>query len=348
MPGKVSHQQMDKSPKNILRWTGRVIGGLILLTLVLALAAATYEAIASARDKRKYPPPGKLVAVGGYRLHIYCTGEGSPTVVLDAGNTRSSLDWILVLPEVAKLTHVCSYDRAGLGWSDPGPTPRTSQQIIEELYSLLANAGLKGPYVLVGHSFSGVHLRLYASNYANEVVGMVLVDPAIPDIWLGLTHEQKKNRAARVRRLRVQAILARLGMMRLYASLVSRGVLKRPEAEMARLKKLPPEIQPIQLAIASQPKFFDAVASQMEFLPDSAAQVALTGPYGGMPLVVLTSNDAKPSIRLLHEGVARLSSNGKHIVAAKGGHYIQLDEPELVIDAIRQVVEAARATKRMR
>jgi len=121
-------------------------------------------------------PPGKLIDMGGYKLHINCMGAVSPTVILEAGLGSPQLVWDEVRSEIAKFTRVCSYDRSGLGWSEHGLQPRTSQQAIKELHILLEKAGVSGPYVLVGHSFGGYHVRLFASTYPDEVVGMVLVD----------------------------------------------------------------------------------------------------------------------------------------------------------------------------
>src|SRR2546430_2574221 len=147
------------------------------LTLVgLLLLGLSSQAIASAVDASHYPAPGKLVDIGGYRLHIHCTGTGSPTVILDAGLGGTSLDWSKVQPAVARFTRVCSYDRAGYGWSDTGPGPRTSQQIVKELHLLLMHAQISGPYLLVGHSVGGLNMRLYAYRYPHEVAGMVLLD----------------------------------------------------------------------------------------------------------------------------------------------------------------------------
>jgi pimeloyl-ACP methyl ester carboxylesterase len=143
---------------------------LIALIVVLAAGGATYEAIKAAGDATRYPARGQLVDLGGNRMHIHCVGQGSPTVVLDAGLGGFSLDWNLVQPELAATTRVCAYDRAGYGWSDPSPQPRTPRQIADELHTLLFTAGVKGPYVLVGHSAAGKHVRLYADLYPQEVV----------------------------------------------------------------------------------------------------------------------------------------------------------------------------------
>jgi pimeloyl-ACP methyl ester carboxylesterase len=159
------------------KWPVTIMGGVA----TLAGIGAMYQAQAAARAAKDNPPPGKLVDVGGHRLHITCMGEGSPTVVLEAGLSCTSLDWSHVLPAIAQFTRVCAYDRAGCGWSDPGPWPRTGQTIVNELHTLLDEGGVTGPLVLVGHSYGGLLVRLYASYYPDAVAGLVLVDAAHED-----------------------------------------------------------------------------------------------------------------------------------------------------------------------
>src|SRR4051812_32952867 len=157
---KSSRKQKSAIPhkrSRLWRWTKRALAGLAAPVDVLLLAGATYQFVATKIDERKYPPPGSLVDVGGYRLHLYCTGEGTPTVVLDAGLGGGVLDWSTVQPEVSKFARVCAYDRAGMAWSDSGVRPRTSRQVVTELHALLGNAGERVPYVLVGHSIAGIH-----------------------------------------------------------------------------------------------------------------------------------------------------------------------------------------------
>src|SRR5207244_2745846 len=166
------------------RWLAYPLGGVA----ALIGAAAGYQALAEARDRRKYPPPGRLVDVDGHRLHLQCLGDGRPTVVLEAGLSTCSLDWSRVLPEVARLTRVCAYDRAGHGWSDRGSKPRTSQRLADELHTLLINAGIDGPYVLVGHSYGGQIARIFGTRYPDEVAGLVLVDSS---------HENQRSRIPR-------------------------------------------------------------------------------------------------------------------------------------------------------
>ncbi len=162
--------------RRVLRGFARGIAVTLALIGGLAAAGASYEAIAAGGDAQAYPPPGRLVDVGGYRLHILCVGTGSPAVVLEAGLGAMSLAWDLVQKEMGRTTQVCAYDRAGMGWSESGPQPRTPGQLARELHTLLTNAGIPGPYVLVGHSVGGKNVRMFALRYPNEVAGMVLVD----------------------------------------------------------------------------------------------------------------------------------------------------------------------------
>ncbi len=162
-------------------WLRRIVRGVLLLVLVLAAAGVMYENISEARDRRFNPMPGRLFDVGGYKMHIDCTGEGSPTVILESGLGDTYVSWRKVQPQIAKFVRVCAYDRAGIGYSDFSPQPRTSKVIAAELHALLHAAGIAPPYVLVGHSMGGYNVRLYASLYRNEVAGMVLVDASHPD-----------------------------------------------------------------------------------------------------------------------------------------------------------------------
>lgn len=278
-------------------------------------------------------------------------------MVMDSGFPASSLTWTYIQPEVAKFTRASSYDRAGLGWSDAGPMPRTSRQIVEELHALLRNAQVEAPYVLVGHSFGTLTVRLYASTYLDEVAGIVLLDPIHPGDWLEMTEAGKRKLMGAVRLAQYGAILARLGVARFVSVLAQHGAptlarssvslmtgetLAVAERVIAPLTKLPSELRPIIAAFWTQPKFFDAIASQAKSLPRSATQVAATGDYGDIPLVVLSASGLCPSRLKEHESLAHLSSCGKHIVASKSGHWIQLDEPELVVGSIRDVVESVR------
>lgn len=334
-----------------------LLGGVLLLSLVLVLLGVVYQLLGSARDARRYPPLGQLVDVGGYRLHFHSSGEGRPTVILGSGLPGTCLSWTYVQPELARFTCACSYDRAGLGWSDASPHPRTSKQMVEELRRLLANAGIKPPYVLVGHSFGTFTVRLFAALYPNEVVGLVLVDPLHTREWLEMAEQQRRNIYKTARLCRYGTLLARLGFARFIAFLVGVGALRTArfgvklmtvgavrsgERMFAPASKLPPEHRPIVRTFWTQPKTLAAMASQIESLFESAAQVAAHDSYGDLPLVILSASNPAPDRTAEHNEVAQLSSLGKHVVIPDSGHWIHLDQPRAVVKAIREVVEAAR------
>jgi pimeloyl-ACP methyl ester carboxylesterase len=200
---------------------------LVVALLILAVAGAIYQAIATKLAERAYPAPGEMVDVGGYSLHINCVGHGSPTVLLDAGSGGFSAQWVRVQREVSETTRVCAYDRAGMGWSEMGPQPRDAKQISGELHTLLYKAGIEGPYVLVGHSFGGMYMQTYAARYPEEVAGVALVDSStVPDQFgrrpeARDSYEPQKQRSAVVPQLvRLGASLpARLGVVRLLSML---------------------------------------------------------------------------------------------------------------------------------
>jgi pimeloyl-ACP methyl ester carboxylesterase len=155
-----------------------VLGAILVIA---ALSGATYQQLATRKELAATPPPGRLVDLGGYRLHLWCTGDGAPAVILDAGLGGTSAGWGFVQPEVARFTRVCSYDRAGMGYSDPGPSPRTARRIARELAELLARGGIAGPVVLVGESIAGFYVRVFASDHPERATGLVLVDASHED-----------------------------------------------------------------------------------------------------------------------------------------------------------------------
>jgi pimeloyl-ACP methyl ester carboxylesterase len=306
------------------------------------------------------PPPGQLVSVGHHRLHIRCDGEGGPPVIFDAALGGSSLSWSLVHPAVARLTRACSYDRAGFGWSDAGPLPRTAGRIADELHELLRAAAVPPPYVLVGHSYGGLVMRLYAAHHPNEVAGLVLIEPAIPDDWTNPTEQQRTLIARGVRLCRYGAAAARRGLAqlvsglvrfgalraaRLIVGLVSRGGLRREdEGILAPIWKLPPEVRGVLREMWTQPKFFEALGSQIETICESATAVMSAGPadYDDLPLTVLSSARSGEQRVQADSALARRSRRGRHIVAAESGHWIPLDAPEVVVDAIATMVAEIR------
>lgn len=343
---------------------GALLKGVGTLATTAAAAGLAYQTLATARDARQYPAPGKLIDVGGYRLHLVRAGAGGPAVVLDAGLAGFSLDWGLVTPAVATFTTVCAYDRAGYGWSDPGPLPRTSSRIASELHALLHRAGVEPPYVLVGHSFGGFNVRLFADYYPDEVAGMVLVDVSHEDfndrLPAGMRAGYDRYERAEVPLLRLGGVLARFGLVRLA---VERGWLSLLDTFNA----LPPRQRAMARALRYRPRFFTTSSAEDVTFHASGEQARNKGNIGDRPLVVLTGAGeddfgtnplpfvdfskfgeamrAMTAVKtMLHAELAgALSTNSTHIVTEKSGHLIQLSAPELVISAIHQVVDAARA-----
>ncbi|TRU53157.1 MAG: alpha/beta hydrolase [Microcystis aeruginosa Ma_QC_Ca_00000000_S207] len=329
-----------------------ILGGLLGLTLLSVVLGIIYQAIGTERDKTKYLPPGKLVEVKGRQFHLYCTGEGSPTVVMDYGIGGLSPVWSLVQPEVAKFTRVCSYDRAGYGWSESSPAPRTSQQMVEELHALLHEAGIEGPYVLVGHSLGGLNARLFASQYPEEVVGLVLVDAVPAEIYSRLATAWPEAMSGLRKKFTSLVWIARLGLLRL--SIQLKGAAAAPDF----IQKLPLEVQP---KILSQflPKTFTTAIAENQLMENSAEQVRQAEFIKNLPLVVLSHGvnmfvdlsikepDQAESIwQELQKSMANLSSDSTFQIVKSSGHDIHIYQPQLVVDAIHQVVEKFRLRER--
>ncbi len=330
----------------------RIVLSILALLLVLIVTTLLLGAKAKADLIAKYPPIGQMVDVGGYRLHIDCQGTGSPTVIMEAGLGEPSLNWALVQPQVSTTTRVCVYDRAGLGWSDKSPKSRTANIMVDELHTLLKNANIVGPYVMVGHSTGGMLVRLYAHTYPSEVVGMVLVDAQ---------HEEQFSRLSPTIQQNIKAMFAQSNQnMPLYRILINSGIsaLVPAVAALADNPKLPSPTRETFTALAiSDPKFIEAQAAEQDAIFDSLEQVraAHITSLGNIPLVVLyhgIDDDPTPGLTPeenkqrwldLQTELAALSPQGKLVIADKGGHHIQLDQPDIVIDAIEQVLTATHS-----
>ena len=335
--------ERERRPENrrILHWV-RIIGiGAICVVVVLACTGAAYQWIAHNRDVYHNPPPGQLVDVGGYRMHIYCIGEGSPTVVLDSGLGDSWLPWYKVQPSIAQFARVCSYDRGGLGWSDPSPHPRTSKVMAEELHTLLQRAGMAGPFVLAGHSFGGMNVRMYARLFPTEVAGVVLVDSVHPDQQRRRSPEQLRAIAAFLRVLGLKAHTIPFGVSRL----------------MGWCGNGPAEIRPMLRTVECRwGPWQEHVAEESSF-EESAEGARKAGPLGNIPLVVLSHDPDKlhpipgssprpdkelnPQWEGLQSELAQLSTDSSRVIAKGSGHYIQYDRPDLVIEAVKRLVDQA-------
>lgn len=268
-------------------------------------------------------------------MHIDCTGAGSPAVILESGLGDTYLSWRKVQPEIAKVTRVCSYDRAGIGYSESSSQPRTSKVMAAELHSLLKAAGVAPPYVLVGHSMGGYTVRLYTSLYRNEVVGMVLVDASHPDQENRFPPELKNLEGTWLREAEFLEYATPIGIPRLI------GLCDE---------------DPVQRAAECNWHSAREGVAELKSFSESAAQTAATGSLGDLPLAVLSHDPEKPSADLpadlakptndawekMQEELARLSTRGTQVIAKNSSHYIQIDRPDVVIDAVRNVVQQAR------
>ena len=339
-----------------LRWGLGILGGSVMVLVILLLAGYVYQVRTTRADFEQFPAAGQLVDVGGYSLQIVCQGEGGPTVVVDAGNGDFSLGWGLVQPEVAQFTRVCTYDRAGYGWSDPGPEPRNAQQIATELHTLLAEAGVEAPYVLVGHSLGGYTVRMYAHLYPEDVAGMVLVDAGHEDQLSRLPPEYEEVNRQQSGYMSVMGAMSRFGVLRLL------GKSFGEQALPPHIQQLPADVQDAYVTMISHPSYFDATLGELRALEETCDQVGGLGDLGDLPLVVLTAESTLNSEALgaiglppdfpveqiqstwieLQEELASLSTNSTHLIAEGSGHAIHLDRPDLVVEAIEQVVSVSR------
>lgn len=317
-----------------LRWLARGVFALVALAIFMALSGATYEAIAARGDAHAYPAPGRLVDVGGYRLHINCVGAGSPTIVLDAGLGETSLDWSLVQPELATTTRVCAYDRAGMGWSEPSPRARTPDNIAQELHTLLVNAGIAGPYVLVAHSLSGKYARLFALHHRAETAGIVLVDARSE--YVDALTTAADNRAF------IEAVESQ---GRQYALARQFGIARLFGADLAGSSSVPAETRRLMALMGTRQSAIAATTGEARVRAASDQELRARPALGALPLIVLVSDQSiatAPHWADAQRRQAALSSEGRMIVAAGSSHSIQMDQPRLVIDSVREVIARAR------
>ncbi|GCE07270.1 alpha/beta fold hydrolase [Dictyobacter aurantiacus] len=327
--------------RGVAPWIRPLVGSAIGLGVMAAGAGALYQVLAEAKDRRRYPPPGRLIDVGGHRLHYLDMGKGGPTVVLDSGLGCSMLDWCYIQPAVARFTRVCAYDRAGYGWSEPGPKPRSAGRIVDELLTLLRRGGIPGPYVLVGHSLGGLHMQLFARRHPELVAGLVLID-ASP-----LDQRRRVPRPARARWLQQQLrwqlfcwsspLLARIGVVRLQKR------LQRPKTGPTRY---PATVQPIAEAQRLRSRAFDWTFGEARAIERSEEEVRTAPAFPPIPLIVLaaenSSSGAIQQLWLQLQGEqALLSPESSLRIVKQSGHFIQIDQPDSVIQAIRDIIVGA-------
>ncbi|NJC97574.1 MAG: hypothetical protein C3F07_15230 [Anaerolineales bacterium] len=342
--------------RGCLYWLGRVVLGAAILFLVVIAVGAIYQAVASARDEKTYKPLAQMVDVNGIQMRLDCRGSGSPTVVLEAGAQGWSTHWALVQDDVAKFTRVCSYDRAGYGWSEPVDEELSPRPAAEMLHGLLENGGEKPPYLMVGHSLGGVFIRAFTSQYPDEVVGLVFVDSMhdnqsrrVPS-EITESPEMAQTIKLTITALRINQIIERIGLSRAF-KLYDPAIANFPFAEKDKA---------LLLAEMYHNGYFVAIKREVDMMIAYESQPRELKSLGDLPLLVLTRKvtaqdlmvqipSTLQSMELAQQwadivngnqvDLAALSTRGELIIVEDTGHNIQFDKPQAVIDAIREVFE---------
>lgn len=320
-----------------LRLAGFAIAALALLSIVTGVA---YQFDKLRADARRFPQEGRSVDIGGYKLNINCKGEGSPTVILEAGLGVPAISWRNVQAGIAKFTRVCSYDRAGYDWSDPGPMPRTTSQVVKELHTLLLNAGERPPYILVGHSFGGNPVRIYASHYPAEVAGIVLAETGHEDLKLPENFQELVGQE-----------LSRRRSSQRWAQLLYWLGISRFEARMDIENPAVPFDQQEWNYFVLKPIFKATAIGELETLSEANEELRAAGNLGDKPLIVLIASDLRFDLPLgpeeeadvhglrvdFEKRLALLSTRGKWVMVSGTSHMIPFERPDSIVNAVQEL-----------
>lgn len=297
---------------------------------------------------RSYPPPGQLIDLGGYRLHLYTTGQGKPTIIFDQSLGSAGWAYYLVFQELAKTNQVVVFDRAGYGWSDPSPYPRTTEFIVQELETLLVKAGIEPPYVFVGSSFGGYTARLYHHRFPNRVLGMVLAHCLHEDIVLNLSSTVQWSMDALAGAIKLTQLSAPTGIVKFLDE------CQLFEMMFPSLRKIPPEQLEVIKHVYHTPKQWEASFQELELLRVSSKQVKAAGGLGNLPLVVLSvgtflkrslfspllpHDEVDTTWNLMQKKLLKLSTNSHEIVAPESSHFVWVDAPDMMVKAIRHLLD---------
>ena len=318
----------------------RIATGALVATVLLVSGLLIAGARLKSSIRQSNPPPGELVDVGGHRMHIHCTGEGGPTVVLAAGLDDFSIFWSFVQPEIAKFSRVCSFDRSGLGWSEPSAAPRTIENMVTELHTLLANAGVTAPIVIVGHSFGGPQVELYAATYPEDIRGMVLIDAAPDGLFLRLSTWGGLI-AQKVGLYRTLVTLDRLGLLALTSTRIpARGL---PDEAVAQYRAIAVSTGYFRTAVAENEAFEENLA-QLRAAHVNLGRTPLTVISRGYwePIPALSASDNEQAWQAWQEmqsELVGLSTDSTRTIATASEHNVQLQQPQLVVDAVRDIIE---------
>lgn len=320
-------------------------------------AATCLTSTLNAQKEPPIPPPGQMVDIGGWKIHVNCTGEAKPnqpTIILEAGAGDFSVEWSLVQPSIAQFARVCSYDRAGDGWSEMGPHPRTMRQLVYELHTLMQRAGEKAPFLLIGQSFGGVVVRLYHMTYPNEVAGMMLIDAGRLDPWRfidgKLQHANEMAKGTPVPDVKTANPLRESDIPDGARAQMEAGARSSVARANESRDKLPDEAKRMRTWTLGTVKHVAAYVNPFE-AEELALMVADTKgkqyPLGDLPLTVISAGRAQYDEKWMEDdhtqsqaAMAKLSRNGRQIVAKESGHHVHIDQPDLVTSAVRDLLAA--------
>lgn len=327
----------------VLIWLLRVVISVVILCCTGLLAGYCYENYAAGREAERFPPSGRLVDVGGRSLHLLCKGDAAgPTVVIEPGAGEPSMLWWSVQDQIAMFARVCTYDRAGYQWSAPFAGQRSIEDRARELREVLMRAGVKGPYVLVAHSYGGAVVRLFARDHMQETAGLVLVDVPDEELLFGERYAAVIFKSKWI--LAAATFAMRTGVVRIMSTFAGAEQEDEPILLVEARRMWPMAFRPAALDAAA-----DELAS-IERAPPALRHAGSFGVLGNLPLIVVAHGQPFPGMfaplevrfREGQQRLAALSSNSELVIAERANHNINLDAPEIVVDAVRRVVEAAR------
>ena len=313
--------------------------GLSIFIVVLLITGTIYQTAASEADQRNFPPPGNLIDVDGYKMHIYCMGEGGPTIVLDHVGGGSSIDWVLIQPKLAEHTRVCAYDRAGYGWSEYNPAPRTLAQQAHELHTLLANANEKAPYILVGHSYGARVARVYAAKYPQEVVGLALMDP-------GVLYDDPRYPEETLSELESES-----SMIRTVHRLVPFGIVRILQPiRGSPTYDLPEEASRTSISFSVSEKYWHSLVDQTDLLSTIFEEEYNVTTLGNIPFLMLISaepHDTKHQVYTqANIEMSGLSTNGRYQIVEGATHMslaYRVKDAQVCTDGILSILEETRS-----
>jgi pimeloyl-ACP methyl ester carboxylesterase len=328
---------------------------LIFPVLALPVAGILYQQLGALNDKRRFRGLGTLVDIGERRrMYLSQMGDDGPTVIFESGIAATSQNWMCLQQSVSNFARTIAYDRAGLGWSSESTSERTPSNIVHELRLMLDRAGIPPPYILVGHSFGGLVVRHFATEHPGEVTGVVLIDAMRTEDWPPVNNTQSPMLERGLWLTGLAVPIARFGLARLaitsqlcrsgrtsrfFSRIAGSGGLHVLDRITCEVGKMPREVWPIVAAHWSTPKFYRGLAAHVRAVPVTVREMHNAAPIEGIPILLLTPGTAEP---LSPDALHCIGSTTRQIIAEQSGHWVHLDQPDLVLDAIRRVVEEAR------